>query len=380
MPLTDVACRNAKPREKQYRLSDSGWLYLAVQPNGARIWRMNYRFEGKQRTLTFGRYPAMSLSEARARRDAAKADLADGHDPAKPRAASENAPTFQSVADEWFKQSKPHWTPGYAARLHSRMVEDLYPSLGHLAFEDITARVLLEVVRKIETRGAMEIAKRMLQVSGQIFRYAVATDRAETDPTPALRGALLPSPRTRHMAALKQSEIPEFLDKLQAYDGDLRTRLGLELIMHTFVRTSELLGAHWSEIDGDLWRIPPERMKMRREHLVPISTETARILGVLRENYGGDRIMPLSNNTLIYALYRMGYHSRATVHGFRGTASTILNESGLWTPDAIERQLAHVPGDSVRSAYNSARYLPERRRMMEWYSQMLGGKTSASSR
>lgn len=368
MSLTDAACRAAKPKESVYTISDSGWLMLRVQPNGSKLWRMNYRFNGKMRTLSFGRYPDVSLAEARRLRDKAKEALAIGRDPSK---AAPVGDTFKTVADEWIRGYSVNWVSAHTQRVESRLQNDIYPEIGHMGVGQIDAPILLAALRKIEDRGAMEMAKRMRQTCGQIFRYAIATGRASRNPAADLEDALKPSPRVRHQAALRESDLPDFFKALDAYDGDLRTRLGIELVMHTFVRTGEMLGAEWSEFDGDLWRIPAERMKMKREHLVPITPQVASLLQRLRENYPGDKVMPVSANTMIYALYRMGYHSRATIHGMRSLASTALNESGLWTPDAIERQLAHVSSNQVRSAYNAAQYLPERRRMMTWWSERL---------
>lgn len=377
MPLTDTACRNAKPSDKPRKLADAGNMYLLVQPTGARLWRMNYRFEGKQKTLAFGKYPEVSLSEARARRDEAKKHLAAGLDPSDPKPV--DAVSFEEVGREWLSDRKD-WSPGHLSRVVSRMEADIFPQIGHVAVSQIEAPMILAALRKIEARGAFEIAKRLRQTIGQVMRYAVATGRASRDPAADLRGAMKPSPRVRHMAALREKDLPEFMGKLAAYDGEVRTRLAIELVMHTFVRTGELRSARWSEIEGNLWRIPEERMKMGREHVVPLTRQTIAVLDQLRALPHDGFICQMSENTMLFAMYRMGYHSRATTHGFRSTASTILNESGLWSPDAIERQLAHVPGNVVRSAYNAAQYLPERWKMMEWWSDYLDRmKASAAS-
>ena len=377
MPLTDTACRNAKPSEKPRKLADAGNMYLLVQPTGARLWRMNYRFAGKQKTLAFGKYPEVSLSEARARREEARRLLASGLDPADPKPV--DAVSFEEVGREWLA-ARNDWSPGHLSRVVSRMEGDIFPQIGHIAVSQIEAPMILAALRKIEDRGAFEIAKRLRQTIGQVMRYAIATGRASRDPAADLRGAMKPSPRVRHMAALRGKDLPEFMEKLAAYDGDPRTRLAIELVMRTFVRTGELRLARWSEIEGDLWRIPEDRMKMGREHVVPLTRQTLAVLEQLRALPNDGFICKMSENTMLFAMYRMGYHSRATIHGFRSTASTILNESGLWSPDAIERQLAHVPGNVVRSAYNAAQYLPERWKMMEWWSDYLDGmKASAAS-
>lgn len=374
MPLSDTACRNAKPGDKPRKLTDAGNLYLLVQPTGSRLWRWNYRFDGKQKTMAFGKYPEVSLSEARSRRDEARTMLAAGLDPANPKPV--DSVNFEEVAREWIK-SRIDWSPGHLSRVMSRIEDDLIPQFGHIAVSQLDAPTILAALRKVEARGALEVAKRLRQTIGQIMRYAIATGRASRDPAADLRGAMKPSPRVRHMAALRENDLPEFLTKLDAYDGDLRTRLAIELVMRTFVRTGEIRGARWSEIDGDLWRIPAERMKMGREHVVPLPPQTLAVLEKLKALGDPEFVCRMSENTMIYALYRMGYHSRATIHGFRSTASTILNESGLWSPDAIERQLAHVPGNVVRSAYNAAQYLPERRKMMAWWNDFLDEKKAS---
>jgi integrase len=232
----------------------------------------------------------------------------------------------------------------------------------------------------VEDRGALEVARRDLQHISHIFRYAIASGRAARNPAADIKGALRPQPRVKHRAALRERDLPEFFAKLQTYDGEEQTRLAIELVVHTFVRTAELRFAHKSEFEGDLWRIPAERMKMKREHIVPLSFQAKRILDRLMTVTSGNVLAPMSENTMLYAMYRMGYHGRATIHGFRGTASTILNESGLWNRDWIERQLAHVPEDKVRSAYNAAEYLPDRRRMMTWYSERLEELGSSAGR
>lgn len=376
MPLSDTACRNAKPGDKPRKLTDAGNLYLLVQPTGSRLWRWNYRFDGKQKTMAFGKYPEVSLSEARSRRDEARAMLAAGLDPANPKPV--DSINFEEVAREWIK-SRIDWSPGHLSRILSRLEEDVFPEFGHVAVSLLDAPTILAALRKVEARGALEVAKRLRQTIGQIMRYAIATGRASRDPAADLRGAMKPSPRVRHMAALRENDLPEFLVKLDAYSGDLRTRLAIELVMRTFVRTGEIRGARWAEIDGDLWRIPAERMKMGRDHVVPLPPQTLAVLERLKALGDPEFVCRMSENTMIYAMYRMGYHSRATIHGFRSTASTILNESGLWSPDAIERQLAHVPGNVVRSAYNAAQYLPERRKMMTWWNDFLDQKKASAA-
>ena len=381
MPLTDTAIRNTKSREKPFKLADGGGLYLLVNPNGSRYWRMDYQFEGKRKLLAVGVYPAVGLSAARKRRDEAREKLAAGLDPSaekkaeKRKAKCQASNTFEAVAREWLDRQE--WAAGYTSRVISQIEADIFPALGARAIVEIEAPELLEALRKVESRGALEIAKRLRQICGQIFRYAIVTGRAKRDPSADLKGALKVNGRAKHHRALPKTELPAFLKALSAYDGEAQTKLALQLTVLTFVRTGELRGARWHEfedLDGPspLWRIPPERMKMRTEHLVPLSRQAVQALNELRPLCGGSPYLfpspgkekVMSNNTMLYALYRMGYHGRATVHGFRALASTTLNEMGF-QPDWIERQLAHEERNKIRAAYNHAQHLAERRGMMQ---------------
>lgn len=345
---------------------------------------MNYRHEGKQKTLAFGKYPGIGLAEARDKRTAARAALHEGRDPALP--PQESGVTFEGIAREWYANSRHKWVARYSTIILRRLEGDIFPEIGHMPIEKIEAPTILGAIRKVEDRGAIDTAKRLRQSASSIFRYAIATGRAKRDPASDLRGALKAPPKVKHMASLASGEIPAFLGRLREYDGGAQTALAIEFTMRTMVRTGEIRFAKWSEFEGDTWRIPASRMKMGREHLVPLVPQTIHLMNELRTiAAGSDWVVPgdrggkpISENTMLYALYRLGYHSRLTVHGFRGTASTVLNESGLWSPDAIERQLAHVPGDAVRSAYNAAQYLPERRRMMAWWSDYLDKQADLS--
>lgn len=380
MALTDVKCRNAKAAEKDYKLTDSGRLYLFVRTNGSKLWRMNYTFDGKQKTLSIGAYPAISLSDARQARDAAKGQLARGVDPS---AKTEVPPDhkLKAVAKAWFEANKAGWVTSYSERIWSRLEDDIFPDFGERDVGSIEPVELLQCLRKIEERGALEMAKRVRQTVSNVFKYAVAEGKARSDPAALLVNAMRANPPQQHRAALREGDLPAFFDRLRLYDGERQTRIAIEFIVHTFVRTHELRMAEWSEFDFEdkLWRIPKEHMKMKKEHLVPLTDHALALLEELKEIAGDNPLVvpgegglkPISENTMLYGLYRMGYHSRATIHGFRSTASTILNESGLWGADAIERQLAHVPQNEVRSAYNAALYLPERTRMMKWYSDLL---------
>ena len=389
MPLTDTACRNAKPRAKRWKLADGGGLFLQIEPSGSKLWRQAYRINGKQKLLSHGSYPTTTLSKARSARDAAKVLLAEGIDPsAKKKAEKVEAKlaadnSFKAVATEWFGLREDGWTAGYSERIWRRLQADVFPKIGHLPIRQVEPPVLLGAIREVEARGAVVLAKRLLQVCGQIFRFAVASGRATRDPSQDLRGALRSPSMQKHRASLRAAELGPFLRALAAYPGEKQTALALSLVVHTMVRTAEARFAKWEEFEDlsgsePLWRIPAERMKMRAPHLVPLTEHVVAILGSLKELSGNSVfVMPstakegvISQNTLIYGLYRMGYHSRATVHGFRSTASTILNENGF-NRDWIERQLAHSDQDEVRAAYNAAEWLSDRKRMLRWWSEFL---------
>jgi integrase len=390
MPLTDAKVRVLKSKDVPYKLSDGEGLYVLVTAGGSRLWSLAYRFNGKQKTLALGKYPAVSLLDARRARDAAKHLLLAGTDPAADRRATKRkrsidaGNTFEAVANEWFEVNKERWVESYSSRLRSRLDDDLLPALGKRPVADIQPLEVLDAIRKIEKRDAIEMAKRVMQMASGIFRYGVATARCVRDPTVDLRGALKPAKVTKHRTALPAKELPKFVEALEAYDGDPITKLGLKLLLFTFVRTSELRFARWTEFERmdscePLWRIPAERMKMRRDFLVPLAPQAVSVIELIRNRTGNSEYLfpaptkrgVISENTLLFALYRMGYHSRATVHGFRSTASTTLNEA-QFNRDWIEMQLAHFDG-SVRGVYNAAEWLSGRRKMMCWWADYLEG-------
>jgi integrase len=328
----------------------------------------------------------VTLADARDRRAQARKMLAAGNDPgeakkeAKRLAVSKSGNAFEVIAREWLEMRKHEWTPGHFRAKRCQIETHVLPKLGTRPIVDITAPEVLAMARVVEGRGTLHTARRVMQVTGQIFMYAIATGRAERNPVPDLRGALK-APVVKHYSFLRESELPVYLRKLSAYDGSPQTRLALRLLLLTFVRTSELRAAEWTEIDFDKaeWRIPAERMKMRELHVVPLSRQALSVVRELGECSGKRRfVFPnehnpasfMSENTMLFALYRMGYHSRATGHGFRSTASTILNEHGFHA-DVIERQLAHSERNNVRAAYNHAQYLQERRQMMQWWADYL---------
>ena len=388
MPLTDISIRNAKPKDKPYKLSDAGGLYILVKPNGAKYWRLKYRILGKEKLLSIGAYPLITLGAARNKAIEAKEQLLNNTDPSQVKKEEklkilvnvENS--FESVARCWHNNQKDSWTERHANYVLRRLEADIFPPLGFKAINNIKAPELLAVLRSIEARDAIDIAHRALQTCGQIFRYAVATGKAERDISADLRGALKTRKKENH-SSLAATDLPEFLTKLEAYDGELQTKLALKFLILTFVRTTEARAAKWSEIDLGKreWRIPAERMKMRDPHIVPLSTQSITILNELKLMTGiSEHLFPnrnrpityISENTMLYAIYRMGYHSRTTAHGFRATASTILNEHGF-VPDVIERQLAHAERNKVRASYNHAEYLSERKKMMQWWGDYLEG-------
>jgi integrase len=386
MSLTDIIAKNAKPQKTQFKLFDEKGLFLLITPNGSKYWRMKYRFDGKEKLLSFGTYPETSLKEARNKRDAARKQIQEGFDPSQEKKLakltrlinSENS--FENVAREWHEKQNQRLTAKHSKTVLKRLETDMFPLLGSRPINQITAPELLVTIQKIEKRGAIDLAHRAMQTAGQILRYAIATGRAQRDISADLRGALTVRKKVNH-ANLKEDELPEFLQKLSNYEGDLRTKIALELLVLTFVRTGELRGAKWQEINfkSAEWHIPAERMKMREKHIVPLSTQVVELLHQIRTLHNNpDFVFPshtnpnnsISENTLLYAMYRMGYHSRATPHGFRATASTILNEKNFRS-EVIEKQLAHGERNKVRASYNHAQYLPERKEMMQWWANHL---------
>lgn len=388
MPLSDTSLRALKPGPRPYKRSDRGGLHVLVNPGGSVLWRLAYRFNGKQKLLALGSFPAVSLRDARRRRDEAKEQLARGEDPGqvkriaklKGRVAAEH--TFAAIADEWFEHRKNKWTKSYAGRLRGRLDRELVSVLGRQPISAIEPIEVLDALRKVEKRGALETARRAMQIASAIFRYGVATSRCDRDPTADLRGALRAPAPVQRRSALRTDELPKFLADLDAFDGDEVTAIALRLALYTFVRTGELRFAEWREFEGlegeeALWRIPPARMKMRRAHLVPLAPQVVKLLLRLRSLSESSPMLfasptrsgVMSENTMLFALYRMGYHRRATVHGFRSTASTLLNEQGF-NRDWVEMQLAHVDG-GVRAVYNSAEWLQGRRQMMVWWADYL---------
>jgi integrase len=400
--LTNIAITAMKPQAKPYKLSDGGGLYLLINPNGSKIWRLAYRFQGREKLLSGGPYPKTTLLAARRWRDSMHELLEIGLDPSEERQAEKRevlarstgrvTNQFQHVAREWLKIRSLTWSPRYAALVVGRLEADIFPAIGNLDIAEVKPRQILEAIRKIEARGAIEMARRLKNHCSEIFRYAIPDGRCESDPCRDLNPAMAKPRPVQHRSKVAAKEMPAFFVKLNADGGARLSHLALRWTILTMVRSQETRFAEWSEfedLDGPepLWRIGPERMKMRSEHLVPLPRQALVLLDEIRElniyrkagnmqhgrflfPVGGSRTMTISENRMLDIMYRIGLRGKATVHGFRGLASTVLNESGRFQPDWIEHQLAHKPR-GVRAAYNAAQYLAHRRPMMQWWADYL---------
>jgi integrase len=394
-PLTDTEIRKAKPTSKQYRLGDGKGLYLLVFPTGAKYWRLDYTINGTRKTYAIGIYPEVSLAKARKRKEKARELIAEGIDPVEhkrlvsvaDRAAAQN--TFESIALDWYARQEKSWKPGHARTVKSRLERNIFPWLGSASIKEIEAPKILSVLRRIEARGAGETAHRCNQIISQVFRYAIAAGLADRNPAADLRGALSPV-RAQKMAALTDPhQVAALIRAMRGYEGDFITRIALQFSALSFARPGEIRHAEWSEINWikKQWTIPADKMKMKQAHIVPLTTQA---LSLLRELYpltGKGRYIfpslrsrerPMSNNTILAALRRMGFaKEEMTAHGFRSTASTILHEHGF-DHEAIERQLAHGRKDAVAAAYDRSQRLTERRAMMQWYADHLDELASGS--
>jgi len=392
MALTDTAVRNAKPRDRDYKLADSGGLYLLITPPGGKLWRLKFRTDGREKKLSIGSYPEISLSEARKRKDESRELLAAGKDPArekqryKVRTRLQAEHTFAGIAGEYCQKRK---RDGQKAWAHATAVRSEYllgllnGSLGRTPISEIEPADVLAAIRKVEAKGNLESARRMQQLASAVFRYAVATARLASDPTRDLRGALT-SPKVKHYGAVTDPRrVGELLRAIDGYEGQGITKFALQLAPHVFVRPGELRHAEWSEIDLEvpLWTIPARKTKMRKDHHVPLSGQTVELLRLVYVVTGPSgyvfpsirtRLRPMSENTINGALRRLGYTTdEMTAHGFRAMASTLLNESGKWSSDAIERALAHGDSDKVRAAYHRGTHWNERVLMAQWWSDYL---------
>lgn len=385
MPLTDATARQAKFTDKAQKLFDEKGLFLLVNQSG-KYWRVKYRFNNKEKTLALGVYPEVSLKEARLKRDDARKALAEGNDPGLIRKQSKLAAkiagenSFENIAREWHDTQLARWSVSHGQRVLNSLEEDAFPLLGQYPITELTAPLILEAIRKIERRGATETAGRVLQRISSVIRFAIQTSRATYNPASDLTGVLTAT-KVEHRPALPRAELPEFFRRLNAEPLHPATRLAIRLLMLTMTRPGEVRFARWSEFDFERaeWRIPAERMKMREEHLVPLSRQALGILEELKLHTGHRELLfpsqttltkPISENTMVYAFGRMGYKGIATPHGMRALASTTLNEEGF-DPDVIERQLAHAERNKVRAAYHRAQYLDERRNLLQWWADFL---------
>jgi integrase len=387
MPLTDTAIRSAKPKAKTYKLADGGGMYLEVAPAGGKWWRLKYRIGGKEKRLSLGVYPDVTLAFARERRDEARKLIADGVDPSENRKAQKAAQaesaanSFETVAREWFAKFGPGWVPGHGDKIIRRLARDIFPWIGKRPITEVTAPELLKVLRRIEERGSIETAHRALQNCGQILRYAIATGRAERDISSDLRGALSPIRGKHHAAITEPKELAPLLRAIHGYEGSLVTRTALQLAPLLFVRPGELRSAEWAHINLDTaeWRYTVTKTKT--EHIVPLSRQAVALLRELQPLTGSGRYVfpstrsdkrPMSDVTLLAALRRLGFSKeQATVHGFRATARTILDEVLGFRPDLMEHQLAHAVRDANGRAYNRTAHLDARKDMMQRWSDYL---------
>ena len=397
-PLADITIKNAKSKDKAYKLADGGGLYLEVMPTGSKLWRMKFKqADGRESRLAFGSYPETTLVEARAKRAEARTQLAGGIDPAqakrihKVNKATANANTFEAVAREWHANKLDTWQPGTARNILLRLEKDVFPLIGRHPIVDIKAPVMLDVLRQIEKRGALEMAKRQGQVCGQIFRYAIASGKAEIDPVPSLRGALKQTSKGHH-AAITPDELPDFLRAFEKIEGRMYapTRIMFRLMMLTFVRTSELTTTEWSEIDveNEDWVIPWQRMKMGKKKLNPrkvdhhvfLPSQGWELLRELKEYTGNSKHLfpnlrnpsqPATNYGILAAVKRMGYSGKMTGHGFRSLAMGVIKERLGYRHEVVDRQLSHASGDTYGEAYDRALFLDERKVMMQQYADYL---------
>jgi len=388
--LTNPDCKNAKPKDKPYKLSDDKGLFLLIHPNGSKYWRLKYRVAGKEKLLALGIYPEVSLAEARGKRDEARKLHNNGVDPGilkqveKRARQIATANSFEALAKEWLGNVEHKWSADHYTYTLRRFEAYVFPEIGCTPISEISTPMLLAMARKIEAKGTIETTHKVLNACGQVFRFAIASGRCERNPIVDLKGAIKPKPAAKHMNALPEKELPALLRNMDCYagedGGELQTQYALQLLSLTFVRTGELREATWSEFDTDKaeWRIPAERMKMKAPHVVPLSNQAVEIIKKLKEINGAYKYVfpgvnpqkPMSKNTVLFALYRMGYRGRMTGHGFRAVASTVLNELGF-DADVIERQLAHAERNKVRAAYHRTEYLPERRKMMQQWADLL---------
>jgi integrase len=382
MPLNALEVRAAKPSDKSYKMSDGRGLYLLVRPSGDKVWRCDYKQDGTYKTASFGKFPEISITAAREKREALRAELravtaAPDAPPAEP---------FKTFALRWLEGRKTVLDEGYAERVRIRLVQDVFPYIGAKPVNEIEPQDVLVALRAVEDRGALEAAKRIRQYISNSFKLAIAEGKCKYNPAGDLSAALKPKPRVKHRSALQLDQMPDFLSRLRRVT-DTQAKLALRLVLYTVARTDEVRFANWSEFEGlsgadPTWRIPADRMKMHREHRIPLSRQAVLALKEIRAvGDPGDYLFAsdtrsgvISENAMLTILYNNGYYGKATVHGFRTTFSTAANESGKWNRDWIEMALAHGDDDAVRGAYNAAEYMPQRRKLLQWWGNLLDAK------
>ncbi len=388
MPLTDTAIKKAKPGAKPVKLSDGKGMYLLLSPTGSKLWRWKYRVLGKEKVMALGAYPDVPLAQAREAMAEARKVLATGADPMVKRKADKVASrtaainSFETVARAWWAHWKPARSEQHAGQVMRRFEANVFPYIGPRPVSEIQAPELVAMLKAIEKRGVNDLAKRALQTSGQVFRYAIAHGLATRNPATDIKPSdVLASRQKQNLARIDGKELPQLLRHIEGYKGAATTRLAMKLMALTFVRTTELIGARWEEfdLDGARWDIPAERMKMKTPHIVPLSAQTVNLLKTLQLITGHSALLfpgerdhekSMSNNTILKALERMGYKGRMTGHGFRGVASTLLHEMGF-DHAHIELQLAHQERDEVSAAYNHATYIKQRASMMQDWADYL---------
>ena len=382
MPLTDYACKSAKPRLKLYKLSDYAGLCLRVTPTGGKYWVMRYRFDGKEKDFSLGVYPTVSLLAAREARDEAKKALREGRNPAIERITKRletnksQGNTFEEVAEDWLKTKSNRLTPRYKDAIASRLKADIYPELGKLPIGTIKPQHLLRSLKKVQARGAIETSHRLKQYCSMVFRFAIASDITDHDPAFNLKDALV-THKSEHLASIESGDLPDLLKKLADPEVGMgmQTRLAMRFLMLTFVRTREMTDAAWAEFDlkKKLWIVPAERMKMGRAHMVPLSRQTCEILKTMRKLSNSPYVFPghhsahkpMSNMAILKGLERKGYKGRMTGHGFRALATTILREELKYPYEIVDLQLAHAPRNKIKAAYDRAKFIDERTKMMQ---------------
>jgi integrase len=394
--LTDTACKNAQSKAKPYKLGDMGGLYLYVVPKGGKYWRVKYRYLGKEKVAALGVYPLISLTEAREKRDTIKKQLLDDKDPVfekqqrRLQAQMNAGNTFEVIAREWHDHYKDGWVERHSNNIIRRLEKDAFPVIGRIPIAALDAPTVLAMVKKIDERGAHDVARRTLQMCGQVFTYAIGTNRAQQNPiTNGLTKLLKPYKKT-HFAAIDVKELPDFIKALKANDARLHlsTRLATELLMLTLVRTSELIGAKWNELDLEAgqWNIPGERMKMRRPHIVPLSRQAVELFKRQKKEAGrSEYVFPnqsspkktMSNATILGGIKRMGYQYKMTGHGFRALGMTAIKEKLRYPHEVIDLQLAHLPGDKLGRAYNRVEFIDERRKMMQAWADFVDSLSHA---